>query len=65
MIPQALTNPDIAVDSDTGFLAPLDAMQIVAYERLKLHQKILRLRAIREAAEASREIEPKAKVRRR
>ena len=65
MIPHALTNPEVLADSDTGFLGPLDAMQIAASERLKLHEKILRLRAIREAAEASREVEPKAKVRRR
>jgi hypothetical protein len=32
---------------------PLDAMTIVATQRLQLHEKILRLRALREASEAS------------
>jgi hypothetical protein len=32
---------------------PLDAMTIVATQRLRLHEKILRLRALREAAEAN------------
>lgn len=62
MIPHALTNLDVATGSDEGFLAPLDAMQIVASERLKLHEKIVRLRTIREAAEASRPAKTKAKV---
>ena len=65
MIPGALTNSDIAANSDNGFLAPLDAMQIVASERLKLHEKIVRLRAVREAAEASGQAKTKAKVSRR
>jgi len=33
--------------------APLGAMAIAAMERQQLHEKILRLRAIREASEAS------------
>jgi hypothetical protein len=40
---------------DTGrFLAPPNAMMIVALERQRLHEKIARLRALREAAEAER-----------
>jgi hypothetical protein len=34
-------------------LAPLDAMKMVAKQRQQLHEKILRLRALREASEAS------------
>ena len=39
--------------SDEPFapLTPADAMAIVAAERLRLHEKIIRLRALREAAE--------------
>ena len=36
-----------------GTLAPLDAMRIAATQRQQLHEKILRLRALREASEAS------------
>ena len=35
-------------------LAPLDALRIVAAERQALHEKIVRLRALREAAEAEK-----------
>jgi hypothetical protein len=35
-----------------GSLAPLDAMKMVAKQRQQLHEKILRLRALREASEA-------------
>jgi hypothetical protein len=33
--------------------APLDAMKMVAKQRQQLHEKILRLRALREASEAT------------
>jgi hypothetical protein len=42
-------------------LAPLDAMKMVAKQRQQLHEKILRLRALREASEATsaKEIKPR------
>jgi len=44
--------PITPVEAETGFLAPVDAMAIVAMQRQQLHEKILRLRALREALEA-------------
>lgn len=43
---------DISTEESRPLLAPPNAMSIVALERQKLHEKILRLRALREAAEA-------------
>ena len=42
-------------DQDSSqLLAPPNAMTIVALERQKLHEKIVHLRALREAAEAEK-----------
>ena len=48
-----MATPITAMEVQHGALAPLDAMRIVATQRQQLHEKILRLRAIREASEAS------------
>jgi hypothetical protein len=47
--------PDVpAQDSSHLFLTPPNAMTIVALERQTLHEKIARLRAVREASEAEK-----------
>ena len=43
---------DVLAEDSSQSLAPPKAMEIVALERLKLHEKIVRLRTLREAAEA-------------
>jgi len=43
---------------EEGHLRMPDAMRIVAAERAALHERILRLRALREAAEAERALAP-------
>jgi len=48
-----MATPITAMEVQHGALAPLDAMRIVATQRQQLHEKILRLRALREASEAS------------
>jgi len=48
-----MATPITAMEVQHGVLAPLDAMRIVATQRQQLHEKILRLRALREASEAS------------
>ena len=48
-----MATPITAMEVQHGALAPLDAMRIVATQRQQLHEKILRLRALREALEAS------------
>jgi len=48
-----MATPITAMEVEHGALAPLDAMRIVATQRQQLHEKILRLRALREASEAS------------
>jgi len=42
--------PIAPIEAQCGLLAPLDAMAIVAAQRQQLHEKILRLRALREAS---------------
>ena len=46
---------DVFAEDGRQVLAPLNAMTIVALERQNLHEKIARLRALREAAEAQKE----------
>ena len=46
-----MATPITAMEVQHGALAPLDAMRIVATQRQQLHEKILRLRALREASE--------------
>lgn len=45
--------PITPVNLEDGAPAPLDAMTIAAIQRQQFHEKILRLRALREASEAS------------
>jgi len=47
--------PDLTAQDSDQLLAPPNAMTIVALERQNLHEKIARLRALREAAEAQKE----------
>lgn len=47
------------MEVQNGAPAPLDGMTIAAIQRQQLHEKILRLRALREAAEASISTEKK------
>jgi hypothetical protein len=44
----------VSAQEDNTQLAPPNAMTIVAMERQNLHEKIARLRALREAAEAEK-----------
>ena len=48
-----MVTPITSIKVPEGTLAPLDAMRIAATQRQQLHEKILRLRALREASEAS------------
>jgi len=41
------------IEVHDGSLTPLDAMAIVATQRQQFHEKILRLRALREESEAN------------
>jgi hypothetical protein len=45
---------DVSAEDSRQLLAAPNAMSIVALERQKLHEKIVRLRALREAAEAEK-----------
>ena len=49
-----MANSVASTNQDPVALEVPDAMAIVAADRLKLHEKIARLRALREAAEAER-----------
>jgi phosphoribosylcarboxyaminoimidazole (NCAIR) mutase len=48
-----MVTPITPIEIQHRALAPLDAMKIVATQREQLHEKILRLRALREASEAN------------
>ena len=49
----SIVTPTTPIEVRHGGPAPLEAMAIVATQRQQLHEKILRLRALREASEAS------------
>jgi hypothetical protein len=48
-----MVTPTMPVEVRDGAPAPLDAMTIAAMQRQQFHEKILRLRALREASEAN------------
>jgi len=48
-----MVTPIMQIEVQDGAPAPLDAMTIAATQRLQIHEKILRLRALREASEAN------------
>jgi hypothetical protein len=48
-----MVTPIMQIEVQDGAPAPLDAMTIVANQRQQIHEKILRLRALREASEAN------------
>jgi hypothetical protein len=45
---------DVSAQDGSQVLSPANAMTIIELERQKLHEKIVRLRALREAAEADK-----------
>jgi hypothetical protein len=48
-----MVTPITSIEAQDGAPAPLDAMTIAAIQRQQIHEKILRLRALREASEAN------------
>jgi hypothetical protein len=48
-----MVTPITSIEVQDGAPAPLDAMKIAAMQRQQFHEKILRLRALREASEAN------------
>jgi hypothetical protein len=58
-----MVTPITSMEVQDGAPAPLDAMTIAAAQRQQFHEKILRLRALREASEAntSKDKKPKKK----
>jgi len=48
-----MVTPIMPIEVQDGAPAPLDAMTIAAMQRQQFHEKILRLRALREASEAN------------
>jgi phosphoribosylcarboxyaminoimidazole (NCAIR) mutase len=56
-----MVTPVMPVEVQEGAPALLDAMVIVATQRQQLHEKILRLRALREASEANTALDKKPK----
>ena len=50
------------VEAQDATAVPVDAMTIVATQRLQLHEKILRLRALREASEANTAKDQKPRI---
>jgi hypothetical protein len=57
-----MVTPIMQIEVQDGAPAPLDAMTIAAMQRQQFHEKILRLRALREASEANTAKDQKPRI---
>ena len=57
-----MVTPIMQIEVQDGAPAPLEAMAIIATQRQQFHEKILRLRGLREASEANTAKDQKPRI---